>query len=160
MKMRGSRLAWTALIALALAVCIQLAAMPWYRLFINETNSVDGTLYVWEKNVVPKKGELAVLRWKGGAGYAQDTLMFKSIHGVTGDFIETREGTVSINGQAVARVLSLSPSGTPIHPIQTQTIPGDHFFVSNPAANSFDSRYEAFGLVSKQDIVGRAHKVF
>jgi conjugal transfer pilin signal peptidase TrbI len=160
MKPMSSRLGWISTAVLALVVCVQLAALPWFRLFINETNSIDGTLYVWEKNVLPNKGELVVLQWKGGAGYATNTLMFKSIRGVSGDAIETLEQTVNINGVPVAQALLVSATGTPLKTIQAQTIPPGFFFVTNPARNSFDSRYDAFGLVSKDAIVGRAHKVF
>jgi conjugal transfer pilin signal peptidase TrbI len=145
---------------LALAVGGQLAALPWYRLLINDTNSIDGTLYLWEKNALPNKGELAVLKWKGGAGYAPNTLMFKWIKGVSGDDVQTEAQTVKINGVPVAEALSVSAKGTPMLLIQAQTIPSDFFFVANSVPNSFDSRYAAFGLVSKDAIVGRAHKVF
>jgi conjugal transfer pilin signal peptidase TrbI len=142
------------------AIAAQVIAMPWYRLFENPTHSISGTIFVWEKNVIPKKGELAVLKWKGGSGYAPDTLMFKSIIGVPGDVITVENTRVFINGALVAEALPSAPSGKPTPTIPAQTIPLNHFFLKNPAPDSFDSRYEAFGLVATSAIVGKAHKVF
>jgi len=42
----------------------------------------------------------------------------------------------------------------------TGTIPDGKFFVAGIHADSLDSRYALVGLVSKDDIIGRAYEIF
>jgi type IV secretory pathway protease TraF len=160
MKVFRNRLYWSCAITLAAVIAVQVVAWPKYQLIVNETNSIEGTVFVWEKNQRLEKGQIAILKWKGGAGYETNSLMLKTIVGTPGDSIESIGRQVRVNGVHVADALSHSPSGKPLEVIESQIIPHHAFLAVNPSSNSFDGRYRVFGLLDENVIVGRAHKVF
>jgi conjugative transfer signal peptidase TraF len=145
---------------LVVGIVGQLAAYRWYQLYLNETDSVPGRLFLVRKAVDVSKGDTIVMSWRGGGGYPAGTKMLKVIEGVEGEAVNVVGQEVYVADRFIGEALAVSPRGTQIKPIASQIIPAHHLFLKNPSQTSFDSRYAAFGLVSKDSVVGRAHRVF
>ena len=71
----------------------------------------------------------------------------KQIKGLPGDQIDIRNRSIYVHGENCGVIRSHSKSGRPFHPIQERVIPNGYIFVCGTHDESFDSRYEEFGLV-------------
>lgn len=76
----------------------------------------------------------------------------KQVVGSPGDKIQIIQNHVWVAGNDYGAILDKSRSGKPLKPISIQTIPQDHFFVHATHPESFDSRYEEFGLIHQNQI--------
>jgi len=81
-----------------------------------------------------------------------DVLLAKQIIGVAGDCISIYQNHFYINDQDYGLIRMQSKSGNQMHPITQQKIPDGYVFVYAPHEESFDSRYEEFGLVKIEQI--------
>lgn len=79
-----------------------------------------------------------------------DILLAKQIIGVPGDYISVKNDNLCINELAYGLILKTSKSGTQYHPIAEGEIPEGCVFVYAPHSDSFDSRYQEFGLVQME----------
>ena len=93
----------------------------------------------------PKKGDLCVFKKNG-------MTIVKYIAAKEGDSVKIIRNSVFINGKEICK---LKPNGK-FSPIMDQIIPAGYVFVMGTHPDSFDSRYEWFGLVKKEDIQGKA----
>jgi signal peptidase I len=89
--------------------------------------------------------------------------LIKRVVGLPGDVIETREGIVYINDEAIDEpyltegTLTGDPTNGQNPPIPRQTVPEGHVYVlGDNRANSADSRYSYRGPIPIDTIVGRA----
>ena len=81
----------------------------------------------------------------------------KTVRGVPGMRIEVGEdGTVRLDGVAVARAKTHALDGRPLAPIAPGTIPPGHYYLHADHADSHDSRYAEIGLAPAARILGRA----
>jgi len=85
--------------------------------------------------------------------YSQVTFA-KIIAGVPGDIIHVKEGKVFINDSEIGKIIE------PFKPISAGTIPEEYFFVMGTHPESFDSRYEMFGLVHRDVIREKLCPIF
>ncbi|HEV2523950.1 MAG TPA: S26 family signal peptidase, partial [Gammaproteobacteria bacterium] len=60
----------------------------------------------------------------------------------------------------IAAVKSYSEAGLPLNPIPPGIIPQGYLFVQGTHPDSFDSRYEAFGLIPVSRVLARAYPLF
>lgn len=81
-----------------------------------------------------------------------ETLLAKQIIGVAGDEIAICDNRFYINAQDYGPILEKSTSGITLHPIAQAQIPDGYVFVYAPHEESFDSRYQEFGLVKMEQI--------
>ena len=79
-------------------------------------------------------------------------LVAKQVIGIAGDYISMQGGHLCINEQDYGHVLEISPSGMHLHPIAERRIPEGYVFVYAPNPESFDSRYQEFGLVKTEQL--------
>jgi conjugal transfer pilin signal peptidase TrbI len=84
----------------------------------------------------------------------------KKVAGVAGDSIVLSLGHVLINGKSYGEVLSHSKSGTKLTPISKGVIPEGFVFMSSFHPDSFDSRYQEFGLISVDAVKGELWPLF
>ena len=89
-----------------------------------------------------------------------NTVFIKILGGVSGDTIDVHDRSVLINGQKLAEAKSHSLAGDPLEVIASGIIPAGQVFVYTPHKDSFDSRYQMFGLVDEQQIIGKAYGFF
>lgn len=74
----------------------------------------------------------------------------KIIAGKPGDQISFFYDTIYVNDTEIGRIQTVSKSGKFYHPISEGKISEDHYFVYTPHPESFDSRYEEFGLIKTE----------
>ena len=80
----------------------------------------------------------------------------KRVSGFAGEEIRVEENKVFVSNRLVGTLTKTNSKGEILHPIKSQTIPAQHFFVTGDHPKSFDSKYEAFGLVPESMIEGKA----
>lgn len=71
----------------------------------------------------------------------------KIIAGKPGDKISIQDQILYLNDVEIGSIQTVSKSGKTYHPISEQTILEGNYFVYTPHPESFDSRYQEFGLV-------------
>lgn len=74
----------------------------------------------------------------------------KIILGKGGDIISIHSGTFFLNENPIGKVKQTSSTGKRYHPISEGVISEGSYFVYTPHPESFDSRYEEFGLVKEE----------
>jgi conjugal transfer pilin signal peptidase TrbI len=138
-----------------------LFAWPRYRITVNLTKSVPFKVFLIDVgNKSPVRGDYVVFKWRGGAGYEAETQFIKRVEGIGGQAISRVGRVVMIDNVPVARALERSPKGTVLEPIAAQSIGAEAFYVSSDGRDAFDSRYEAFGLIHRNEIIGAAWALF
>ncbi len=81
----------------------------------------------------------------------------KTVRGVPGMRIAVGiDGTVSLDGEPVARAKAHALDGRPLEEITPGVIPPGHFYLHADHIDSHDSRYAEIGLVPRARILGRA----
>lgn len=116
---------------------------------INYTKSLPYTLFYQKIGKrVPSRGDYVVC-WKGNKRY------IKQVIGLPGDEVLIKEQKCFVAMQEVGRVLSQHPQSLrKFQALQVSCIPQGAFFLAGTHEQSFDSRYEEFGLVKQEEIQG------
>lgn len=73
----------------------------------------------------------------------------KIIAGKPGDIISIQNQTLYLNDIEIGNIHTVSKSGKTYHSIAEGTILEGNYFVYTPHLESFDSRYQEFGLVKR-----------
>ncbi len=140
---------------------ISLMLSPWYRLGINGTDSLPGVLYLVLKTEVPTtRGDLVAFYPPENRFYPREMFFIKKAIGMPGDEVTHKGQDFYINGEYIATAKARSRSGKPLQPGPTGVIPDGHYFVWTPHPDSYDSRYEDIGWISKDRVIGRAVRLF
>jgi conjugal transfer pilin signal peptidase TrbI len=127
-------------------ICVCIAAF----VYINITPSLPYTIFIanYFSKELTKGAYCAVKR-----GVIAPEKLLKQIMGVPGDILEVKEDKVFINDKFIAQLVKKSSrSGTVYHAISSQIIPNDKYFLFASHKESYDSRYEEFGLVDIKNI--------
>ena len=81
----------------------------------------------------------------------------KTVRGVPGMAVAVgADGTVTLDGEPVARAKPRALDGRPLAAIAPGIIPAGHFYLHADHVDSHDSRYAEIGLVPRGRILGRA----
>lgn len=64
---------------------------------------------------------------------------------------DTYEGCIDINGLSIGPLFKQTRKGEALHPMESQIIPRGCLFVYGSHPQSFDSRYQEFGLICNED---------
>jgi len=137
------------LVSFLLSVCLG------YRILINTSASLPHTFYLTN----PAQKQINRGDYIAFTHPISDTVIVKRVLGVSGDVIAQTDSRQLINGR-VLNLKSKRSNGTPLTPVRTQTVTEGTVFVSGSHKDSFDSRYEEFGLVPLVQIRGRVWPVF
>ncbi len=112
----------------------------------NKSSSLPYTLFLSKKNhASPKKGDIVSIEHPLIEGR-----LAKIVAGIPGDYISADQGDIAINEQLLGRIKDKSSSGKYYHPITETLIPENHYFLLATHPESFDSRYQEFGLVKQE----------
>lgn len=84
--------------------------------------------------------------------------VIKKVLGVEGDVIGHNANRVWVHEQQLT-LKSTRRNGTILTPLKTSVVPKGMVFVAGEHVDSFDSRYEEFGLVPLSDVRGRVWPV-
>lgn len=133
-----------------------LHVMDQVDIVLNASASLPDNAYVmWEQPVFLNHGTIVgaqmpdVLAEKFG-----DHLYVKRIGGMPGDEITiAADGTACVNGACYEPVMRGGVNL--LDPVKAQIIPADHYALFGASETSLDSRYDAIGLVPKEDLKGR-----
>lgn len=87
-------------------------------------------------------------------------VVIKRVSGVPGDKIEIKNRNIYIEDRHVCPLVDKNSKGDPLIPTEEQIIPRGYYFVSGDHRRSFDSCYQAFGLVHQSQVEGRAWAIF
>lgn len=140
---------------------VSLLLSPWYRLGINGTDSLPGTLYLVFKHENPDtRGNLVAFYPPENRFYPKDMFFIKKAIGMPGDKVTRQGQDFYLNGEYIATAKTHSQSGKLLDPGPTGIIPNDHYFVWTPHPDSYDSRYEDIGWIPKDRVIGRAVRLF
>ena len=89
-----------------------------------------------------------------------DRDLIKQVVGLPGDTIVIENQHVFVNEQDYGYIQYTSPSGISFYPINEGVIPEGYYFVHATHPLSFDSRYEKFGLVAKEQVKEKVCPIF
>lgn len=131
-----------------------------YLLAVNLTDSLPGTLFLIEKDVLPVRGELIAFRWEANWPYPRGSLFVKRLVGWPGALVSARGRDFFVDGEPVGQAKERARSGEPLAPGPVGVIPEGHYYVAGLHPDSLDSRYRLTGWVSRRQIVGRARRLF
>lgn len=129
-----------------------------YQFALNMTESLPGSVFLIDKSDRKAlKGELVAFTWKNAPPIPDGITVIKRVAGVTGDTVNVRNRHVFINENYAGYAKESSRTGELLNVITGYVIPKNYFFAAGDHPDSFDSRYEAPGLISTDAIKGRAY---
>lgn len=124
----------------------------------NSLNNVHYVLFLKSKTI--KRGDIVAIQGhrEDHVGALKKWPYSKRVLGIPGDYIVYNKGGIAVVPQESYRLplLSKTSKGKPLTPLDTNIIPEGYLFVAGDNPQSFDSRYEQFGLVPLEKIWGRA----
>jgi signal peptidase I len=125
------------LILSALMLC-GISFMSGYRICYNESHSLPQKLFFARPIKSLDRGQIITFSTpKSSVTFA------KIIAGVPGDTIKVENHKLYINGLEKATILE------PLKPILDGIIPNDFYLMLGVSSDSFDSRYDEFGLIPR-----------
>ena len=133
---------------------------PWYSIKINGVKSIKGTLFILDKTVMPKQGEIAYFYPPKGNLYPENMQFGKYIAGSSGDVVTIEDRHFFINGHSIGYAFSNATSGKPLEMSEPGVIPEGYYFMWGEHEQSYDSRYADIGWIDEGSIVGRLHRIF
>ena len=145
---------WTHGLAAAFLGVLVLASFQ-YQIKVNTSRSLPHYLYLVQKSKPPVKGKLVAFYHPL---FAEPII--KRVEGISGDPIEIKDNNVYVGARNVAPLVDRNSQGEVLRPIQYRKIPEGYYFVAGDHRKSFDSCYEAFGLVHQSQVEGRAWAIF
>lgn len=133
-----------------------------HYLYFNWTASLPYHVVWLERGAIPQRGDLIVYRFKGEElmFLKHGQRFFKRVAGMPGDVVTVNDRVVFVNGLAVGIAKRYTLDGHYLDPIAPGVVPPGHVYGQGTHEMSFDSRYRQSGLVSMDQIIGRAHVIF
>jgi conjugal transfer pilin signal peptidase TrbI len=131
--------------ALVILVAALLALHGQLRIIYLRTPSLPYKLCLHLRKIEPRRGDLCVFRRNG-------VTIVKYLLGLEGDGVGNINNQIYVNSRYVgtARKTNL------LTPVENGVIPRGYAFVAGTHLDSFDSRYQEFGLVKISEIEGKA----
>lgn len=133
---------------------------PWYSIKINGVKSIEGTLFILDKTMMPKHGEIAYFYPPKGNLYPEQMQFGKYVAGSPGDVVTIEDRKFFINGHYIGYAFPSTTSGEPLEMSEPGVIPAGYYFMWGEHEQSYDSRYADIGWIHESSIVGRLHRIF
>lgn len=127
----------------------------WFGIMVNTSRSLPHYCYLVQKGSLPAKGEFALFYHP----LFREPLI-KRVEGAAGDRIEIRDNNVYVAGRPIGPLVDRNSEGEELVPVRAKVVPQKYYFVAGDHRKSFDSCYEAFGLVHQSQMEGRAWPIF
>lgn len=136
-----------------------------YKLSVNLSDSLPGKLYLVERGVLPKKGEYVEFRFEGHAYYNRGAHFVKRVAGVEGSLVKTSllpdgRTVFTVDGEPVGVAKLYGRDGRRLVASKSREVEANQYYMAATHPDSFDSRYELFGTVKTDQIIGRAIEIF
>jgi conjugal transfer pilin signal peptidase TrbI len=94
-----------------------------YLLAWNITESLPGTLFLVEKNVMPARGELMAFRWEDNWPYPRGSLFLKRLIGLPGSLVTATGRAFFVDGEPVGRAKEHATTGEPLDTARSAPFP-------------------------------------
>jgi len=131
-----------------------------FMLALNLTESLPGTIFLIEKGVFPSADELVAFRWEANWPYPRGSIFVKQLVGLPGSAVEAQGREYSVNGRVVGVAKERAKSGELLIAGPVGVIPVGRYFVSGRHPDSLDSRYQLTGWVKRDQIIGKAFRLY
>jgi len=139
---------------------VLLFALPFKsNILISKSDSLPHKIYFLVKGNNWKKGDLVAIK-NFITQYTTNQHFTKKIVGIAGDVVTIEGKHILINGVKHAQLKEKTKNHKKLTPIVAQTIPQQYFFVIATHDDSFDSRYQEFGLVRENYIEGKVYPIW
>ena len=125
-------------------------------LVVAASPSLPWKIYLVVKGTTWKKGDIVTIQGHTSAYIKGIPLLTKRVAGVSGDSILCKHKALYINDEEVGSHIPRNSKGKLLHPVANQVISCGYVFVAGDDPHSFDSRYQEFGLVQADHILGRS----
>jgi conjugal transfer pilin signal peptidase TrbI len=130
-------------------------ASIFFTIGLNPTHSIAKKVVLIHRNTIPARDQIIVFKQPRQPIYPLETKFVKYLRGIPGDEVKVINNHILINNLLAGIAIDKDPSGKPYSPLQfSGIIPPHKYLVLGTAEDSFDSRYEAFGLVDEDKIIG------
>ena len=126
---------------------------------LNASRSLPERAFLVFNDLRPQKGD-AVLIENLTVKETTYPSLIKCLVGLPGDTVIHRDQTLYVNTTKVGGLLETTKNGDFLTLLSEQTIPEGFVFVAASHPDSFDSRYQEFGLVPAHHLRGRAIGLF
>ena len=137
-----------------------LAFGRFYLVALNLTESLPGTIFLIEKNVMPERGELVAFRWEPDWPYPHGSIFVKKLIGLPGSTITAKGRDFFVDGEPVGHAKERARTGEALDIGPTGHIPDECYYVAGIHPDSLDSRYRLTGWISRNQIIGKVYLVF
>lgn len=152
------------LLPMLLLLIVDRLIAPHYRLALNESDSLPGTVFLVKTGVLPRcgptTGEHVQVQMRRDARWYSGMRLLKVAKGCPGDRIRIERRRVYINDWFAGDAVPALEDGTPMAMVSAGVIPEGHYYLWASHPSSFDSRYAEFSLISDQQIIGTASRIF
>lgn len=126
------------------------------QLVIASSPSLPWKVYLVLKGSSWKKGDIVTIKGHSSVYIEGAPLLTKRVVGSEGDRIDQQGAGIYVEKRLIGLLLPHNSKGQPLYAIAFHRIPAGYVFVAGDDPRSFDSRYEEFGLVKVEHIVGRS----
>lgn len=126
---------------------------------INQTPSLTYKAFICFKGLKPQRGDFVSIQ-NHPTTYFEGVHYTKRLMGIPGDRIQRKGNQLYVEDTPIGPLQRTTQDSKLLHPIESQLIPEGYVFVSADHPRSFDSRYEEFELVKKENIKGRCLGLF
>ena len=128
-----------------------------YGLRINRSDSLPQTVFISG----PMNGPIHKGDYVSCSHSYSPVKLAKMVVGVEGDTISFLGNEIYVSGKFCGDTNNrLLDCGIQLHPVKAQIIPPGYLYLHAPHPDSFDSRYEEFGLIATKDLEERLWPVF
>ncbi len=127
---------------------------------INLSESLPQKVWIVHLHAMPKRGDYVVFRAPPQTGLDRNSTLIKQVRGVPGDVVTNLFGHFFINDEYIAQAKSHSLTGKPLIPGFEGRLKEGEYYVHSPHPDSFDSRYQAMGLIHTDTIRGVAYALW
>ena len=130
------------------------------NLLIVHSGSLSYRVMILVKDSSYKKGDYATIEHHRPRYLEEDLRLTKKVVGLPGDRIRIVKNKIYVNNHLIGDLRRVNRNGQKLTPLQQPFIPEGYVFLQGDHAGSYDSRYQEFGLVRKEHIVGRTWPLF
>ena len=128
-------------------------------LTVNMSGSLEGKYYF----VVKSYGQRLDLKSGDYVAFIHlwvPGILIKQVKGIHGDVVIHINNKAFVNEELIGPILTMSHDQRTLTLGYQGVIPPHHYFVAGEHERSFDSRYAEVGLLTEENIYGKAYKLF
>ncbi len=131
-----------------------------YMLALNLTESLTGSVFLISKKTFPDAGDFVAFRWERNWPYPQGSIFVKRLTGLPGEHVTVQGRNYLVDGRTMGLAKERARTGEYLVPGPVGVIPEGRYFVAGDHPDSLDSRYQLTGWVKRDQVIGRAYRLF